>query len=94
MILATILEMDDPSRVFASISIYMVTVITGLFVHGKNRISQNLFSIKKKIKIIIYFHSGFIFLPLVYWLITRKNVLVYTKNVLEALLIALATASR
>ena len=32
-------------------------------------------------------------MPLVFWLVTRANVFVYTKNVLEALLIAVATAS-
>lgn len=69
LILATILEMNNPAEVFASISMYMVTVLLGLFVHGC------------------------IFLPLVYWLITRNNVWTYTKNVMEALLIALATAS-
>jgi solute carrier family 1 (glutamate transporter) protein 7 len=62
--------MNDPGTVFASISIYMVTVIAGLFIHGC------------------------ILLPLIYWIITRGNIWVYTKNLMEALLIALATASR
>jgi solute carrier family 1 (glutamate transporter) protein 7 len=62
--------MNDPGTVFASISIYMVTVIAGLFIHGC------------------------ILLPLTYWIITRGNIWVYTKNLMEALLIALATASR
>jgi len=62
--------MKDPSTVFASISIYMLTVIIGLFIHGC------------------------ILLPLTYWIITRGNIWTYTKNLTEALLIALATASR
>ena len=37
---------------------------------------------------------GVILLPLVFWLITKRNVLTYTKNVLDALIIAVATASR
>jgi Na+/H+-dicarboxylate symporter len=36
---------------------------------------------------------GFIVLPLIYIVITRKNILRFTKNMLEALLIALATSS-
>ncbi len=32
-------------------------------------------------------------MPFVFWAITRQNVFTYTRNVLEALLIALATAS-
>jgi len=35
LILATIVEMKDPGQIFNSISLYVVTVIVGLIVHGK-----------------------------------------------------------
>lgn len=35
LILGTIAEMKDPAEVFSSISLYMLTVLTGLVVHGK-----------------------------------------------------------
>ena len=62
--------MKNPVEVFERVSLYMVTVIVGLIIHGV------------------------ILLPLVFWLITKRNVFTYTKNVLDALLIAVATASR
>ncbi len=37
---------------------------------------------------------GFIILPGIYLIFTRKNIFKFTKNMLEALLIALATSSR
>ncbi len=37
--------------------------------------------------------TGFIVLPAIYVIITRKNVFVFFKNMLEALLIAVATSS-
>ena len=37
---------------------------------------------------------GFIILPIIYFIITRKNIFKFIKNMAEALLIALATASR
>jgi Na+/H+-dicarboxylate symporter len=37
---------------------------------------------------------GFITIPLIYLAITRKNIFIYAKNMLEAIVIALATASR
>jgi Na+/H+-dicarboxylate symporter len=40
------------------------------------------------------FIHGFIVLPLIYVITTRKNILVYTKNMLEAFLVAIATSSR
>lgn len=69
LVLATILEMQDPAEVFQSIALYMVTVIVGLIVHGM------------------------ILLPLLFFVITRKNILTYTKNLVDPLLIAIATAS-
>lgn len=35
LVCAAVLEMEDPEKTFASISFYMVTVFTGLFIHGK-----------------------------------------------------------
>jgi Na+/H+-dicarboxylate symporter len=37
---------------------------------------------------------GFIILPAIFIIITRRNIFKFTKNMLEALLIALATSSR
>jgi len=37
---------------------------------------------------------GMILLPLLFFVITRKNILTYTKNLVDPLLIAIATASR
>lgn len=34
LIIATIIEMKNPSQVFQRISLYMVTVIVGLAIHG------------------------------------------------------------
>ena len=62
--------MDDPEVIFKNISLYMVTVIVGLIIHG------------------------FVILPAIYIIITRKNIFRFAYNMLEALLIALATSSR
>ena len=62
--------MKDPEVIFKNISLYMVTVIVGLFIHG------------------------FIVLPAIYVIITRKNIFRFAYNMIEALLIALATSSR
>lgn len=35
LVCVSILEMEDPEQTFASISFYMLTVLVGLFVHGK-----------------------------------------------------------
>jgi Na+/H+-dicarboxylate symporter len=40
------------------------------------------------------FIHGCIVLPLIYVITTRKNIFVYTKNMLEAFLVAIATSSR
>ena len=40
------------------------------------------------------FIHGFIILPAIYIIVTRKNIFKFVKNMLEALLIALATSSR
>ena len=37
---------------------------------------------------------GLVILPAIYLIVTRKNVLVFAKNMIEALLIAIATSSR
>jgi Na+/H+-dicarboxylate symporter len=65
-----VLQMDDPEVIFKNISLYMVTVIVGLIIHG------------------------FVILPAIYIIITRKNIFRFAYNMLEALLIALATSSR
>jgi Na+/H+-dicarboxylate symporter len=62
--------MDDPEVIFKNISLYMVTVVVGLIIHG------------------------FVILPAIYIIITRKNIFRFAYNMLEALLIALATSSR
>ncbi len=70
MICVAVLQMDDPEVIFKNISLYMVTVIVGLIIHG------------------------FVILPAIYIIITRKNIFRFAYNMLEALLIALATSSR
>lgn len=42
LILGTIAEMKDPGEIFSSISLYMVTVLTGLVVHGKLHINNRI----------------------------------------------------
>jgi hypothetical protein len=70
LICVAVLQMDDPEVIFKNISLYMVTVIVGLIIHG------------------------FVILPAIYIIITRKNIFRFAYNMLEALLIALATSSR
>lgn len=86
LIVATVIEMKDPSQVFARISMYMVTVILGLAIHGFN--IQIFFSFFFK------FILAFVILPTLYVIITRKNVFKFAKNMFDALFIAIATASR
>ena len=70
----------------------MLTVILGLIIHGKQTFfilwfleTQNKFKLNNK--------KAFVVLPGLYILVTRKNILKFTKNMFDALFIAVATAS-
>lgn len=70
LICGSIINMDDLSNIFEKISLYTLTVLLGLFIHG------------------------FLVLPAIYLIFTRRNIFIYAKNMIEALLVALATSSR
>ncbi|RNA28018.1 excitatory amino acid transporter 3 [Brachionus plicatilis] len=69
LICGSIISMEDISEIFEKISMYTLTVLLGLFIHG------------------------FMVLPSIYLILTRRNVFIYAKNMIEALLVALATSS-
>ncbi|XP_069104299.1 excitatory amino acid transporter 2-like [Argopecten irradians] len=69
LITGKILYIDNPGEVGARLGMYMVTVLTGLFIHAV------------------------ISLPLLYFIVTRKNPLNLFKAVLQAWVTALGTAS-
>lgn len=91
LICESILEMEDPEQTFASISFYMITVFAGLFIHGMREKIVCFLTYTITIFLCI---QGFVVLPLLLFIFTRRNVFVFMKNMLEAMLIALATASR
>lgn len=70
LICGSIVNMEDISGIFEKISMYTLTVLLGLFIHGV------------------------IVLPAIYVIFTRRNIIIYAKNMLEALIVALATSSR
>ena len=70
LICGSIITMEDISGIFEKISLYTLTVLLGLFIHG------------------------FIVLPAIFLIFTRRNVIIYAKNMIEALIVALATSSR
>lgn len=69
LIVETILEMDSPMQLLSRLSMFVLTVTLGLFIHA------------------------LLILPGIYVIFTRRNVLKFGKNMLDALFIALATAS-
>ena len=70
LVAAKVVEMDSPSALIESLGLYMLTVLSGLAIHG------------------------FIILPLLYFITTRKNPFGFIIGILQALMTALATASR
>ena len=69
LIAVQLIKMDKLGTIFTQLGYYMLTVLTGLAVHG------------------------FIVLPLVYFIGTRKNPIIFMYNMIRALLTAWGTAS-
>ncbi|KAK3098194.1 hypothetical protein FSP39_017092 [Pinctada imbricata] len=69
LITGKILSLDDPGAVGQRLGLYMVTVLSGLFIHAV------------------------ISLPILYFVITRKNPALLFKGILQAWVTALGTAS-
>jgi Na+/H+-dicarboxylate symporter len=82
--------MENPVETFEKISFYLVL----FYYFAKQYISFFLFNLFQLTVLLGLFVHGIIVLPSIYLIITKKNVLIYAKNMLEAMLIALATSSR
>ena len=70
LVASEIINMKDPIRELQALGMYMVTVLSGLAIHG------------------------IVILPLLYFVVIRKNPFKFIYGALQALATALGTASR